>query len=412
MCACVHVLMYMWICSRASAGSVPGADSGTISSRWTPRPTTDRKVKIQPPSSDNYADWTPDQLRAECTSRKFRLPASTPVSIRRLRLEEDDTHKLDEANAAVAVLGVQQPPSASGRVSTAAGSVGESGETTGQAVPIRRSAHCIPRLLNTLFSDGDLRGRLMRSGDQQTWQQLGSKTTHVFWDDVATAYNDYRPSMRDHVITGADGLPHSSFATMDPAKAHKWPAPRLSELFKDVQTRFNNALLHFRKSGNHDPDFSKVRVASGDVVYLWFWLQQYPETLSFVKGGLPEAIRFDSLGTNANTNCSDQAATTKAHRVAAADRTKREGEAYAAFSSAMSTLSSQSSTNKEAELQGMLDGVVGQLTDLHTKAKELTAEAEAEANAEVTELIQYYQKRRRTLQERLDAVAPSTAERR
>eukprot|EP00918_Siedleckia_nematoides_P003219 GHVU01007266.1.p1 GENE.GHVU01007266.1~~GHVU01007266.1.p1 ORF type:complete len:254 (+),score=46.55 GHVU01007266.1:174-935(+) len=216
--------------------------------------------------------------------------------------------------------------------------------------------------------------------------------------------------MKDTVVVGDDGLRHGTFSSLGPSKAHKWPGNKLSELFKDVQSRYNVALQHYTKSGNHDPDFSKLSVAQVDVVYLWYWLQQYPDALSFVKGGFPDGLGVDSLDPDVSKMTPDGGRPANAMRQAAALRNKREGDALTVVATAISTLCSTFNSSSEADLQDMLDNVVQKIGQLQVTAQQVTGAA---AVTDMTQTIEYYQERRRTLQQRMTEAAtrgaPNTA---
>eukprot|EP00918_Siedleckia_nematoides_P005011 GHVU01011092.1.p1 GENE.GHVU01011092.1~~GHVU01011092.1.p1 ORF type:complete len:417 (+),score=47.37 GHVU01011092.1:303-1553(+) len=403
--------------------------AGQVSSRWTPRPASARKVNVPPPSSDSYSDWTPDQVKAECTSRKLRLPATTPTALRRAKLEEDDANRLHLANAITATRSdaAHLTLGSDGRLASTFAAEGVGAGTTGAAAagssaaaadtissaadgkveppPKRRSAHCIPRLLNTLLGHDDLREKLIRSGDQLTWQQLGSRTQQTFWYAVAERYNDRTPSIRDEVINGCDGISSNAFAGIDPSKAHEWPPQKLHDLFRDVNSRYTTALSHFKKSGNHDPDFSKVRCAQADVVYLWCWLQQYPDALSFMRGGMPEGSGIDTVGSQLDAHASSTAASTRPHkasRVSSANRVNNDGDSYnSIIASAITNLCSQSSTTHEAEIQSVLNGVVEKVASLHAQWKQETDEKAAK---ELEDMLKYYRDRQTKLIARLNTI--------
>eukprot|EP00918_Siedleckia_nematoides_P030427 GHVU01065920.1.p2 GENE.GHVU01065920.1~~GHVU01065920.1.p2 ORF type:complete len:179 (-),score=16.56 GHVU01065920.1:606-1142(-) len=79
-----------------SAGFPDGSDAeaplqGSLSSRWTGGISKKRKFPF--PTSDNYSDWTSDQLRAECTNRSLKPAKGTSTDARRQLLQTNDEEK-------------------------------------------------------------------------------------------------------------------------------------------------------------------------------------------------------------------------------------------------------------------------------------------------------------------------------
>eukprot|EP00918_Siedleckia_nematoides_P039019 GHVU01084933.1.p2 GENE.GHVU01084933.1~~GHVU01084933.1.p2 ORF type:complete len:390 (-),score=54.67 GHVU01084933.1:1628-2797(-) len=369
-CACVLVIS-------------PAAPTRRISSRWS---VPAGKVKVTPPSSDDYNCWDADQAKAECSHRGFRLPAGTKTEARKRALFDDDEAKL-AVNAVVSGM-----PSA--------GDV-----PAGYAKPRTvRSKNDIPRLCNCLFGNGELKQKLLKSGNQLSWQEMGNKTGVKFWDEVAAEYNDRTPSYRDHVVTAADSQPIAPFAGLDPGKALPWAAHKLHDLYKSVHSRYTDALAVYTKSGNHNPDFSNVSGGVAvDVLYLWHWIQHDPVSLSFVKGGLPQGTGVDSLRSPAAEPADDMEArrATKARRTAAAEHSKQGSEALAAIGQSLSGIAVSCSTTEEKETQEMLEACIEKITTWQKKLGEAAATDDVSI---IQESVDYYKLRRTTLLNRLKAI--------
>eukprot|EP00918_Siedleckia_nematoides_P007846 GHVU01017083.1.p1 GENE.GHVU01017083.1~~GHVU01017083.1.p1 ORF type:complete len:448 (+),score=67.08 GHVU01017083.1:301-1644(+) len=353
----------------AGVGMLVAAASQRMSSRWSVDPSKAKKAGI--PVSDDYGEWTADQLKAECSAREIKHVGMT-TDQRREALTANDAAKLHVLAA----------------VGTAKGSAKA------------RSKHCLPRLLNCMFLVDDIREQLVRSGDQQSWKQLGDRTTEGMWETIERAYNDRTASpTKDTVILGKeDGQPHRSFAGLDPSKALSWGAKKLRDMYTDVRGRYNIALTKFTQSGNHDPDFSRKGTVAGDVVYMYYLLQHYPDTLSFVKGGFPEGAGFNSLNPSATTRTSPQGRPTKALRLAAA---KSDGDAVQKLTVAVTGLLASSQTAQEAALQEMFSAAVDKIADWQKKADEAATD---EGRKEMEDMVTFYKGRRDNLRRRLEDI--------
>lgn len=108
-----------------------------------------------PPTSDDYDDWTVDQLKLECMARQFNLAKNTKKSVRVEILNSYDRNK-----DAVEML-----------VDNQRSQVRKPGRSGDDDEDDRRTPHCIIRLINVLFSDAYFNA-FMSSGDRLTRPQL------------------------------------------------------------------------------------------------------------------------------------------------------------------------------------------------------------------------------------------------
>eukprot|EP00918_Siedleckia_nematoides_P039942 GHVU01086779.1.p1 GENE.GHVU01086779.1~~GHVU01086779.1.p1 ORF type:complete len:447 (+),score=66.36 GHVU01086779.1:227-1567(+) len=352
--------------------AVPVSASLPVSSRWSVDPT--KAAKTPPPTTDDYAKWSADQVKAECTARKF-VHAKFNTDERRKALVEHDHVKLNCAEAV--------------------------------AAPGKRTPSCVARLLNCIFFDEILRGKLIRSGDQQTWQQLGGRASEDFWDQVDASYNNTTPDpTKDNVVKSKyDNSAHHSFSCLHPALALRWRAKKLQQIFKDVNSKYASALAAFKRSGIHDPDFSQASSVAVEVIYMYYLLQHFPDALSYFRAGFPEGMGYNSLRPSSTTTNSvvtvstADGRTAKSLRVAEAERKKKGGEALESLAQAATVLVSSSTSSKEADLQTMLNGVVEKIDQLRQKVDATTSQ-DTKEELEVT--LTFYRKRRTNLQSRLE----------
>ncbi|KAE8916087.1 hypothetical protein PF005_g8227 [Phytophthora fragariae] len=102
-------------------------DETTTSSPRLLRWTVKKPGITTPPTSDDYTQWTVEQLRKECTSRKLRVSRMTPTEERIIKLVAFDGYQL----SLIAQLVESAPLS--------------------KASTEPRSKHCCARVLTMLF---------------------------------------------------------------------------------------------------------------------------------------------------------------------------------------------------------------------------------------------------------------------
>ncbi|KUF77418.1 hypothetical protein AM587_10006243 [Phytophthora nicotianae] len=210
------------------------------SSKWTvAAPLDSRKRTIRPPTSDSYGDWTLDQLKLECTARKLNVVKNTRKQDRVDLLKAWDSNK-----EAVQALVVRQRKRSKG--------VSEEEE--------RRSAGCMFRLINVLFSDRFF-DSFLTSGNLLPRDVLDDGGS-TFWFDVANAFASDTTEY-DTLISG-----DAVFEDIDTSSHMAHSAAKLKRMWKEVSSHFARAEAGSKVSGQGSADFWDFCDGRADVYYL------------------------------------------------------------------------------------------------------------------------------------------------
>ncbi|ETN19805.1 hypothetical protein PPTG_04985 [Phytophthora nicotianae INRA-310] len=173
------------------------------SSKWTvAAPLDSRKRTIRPTTSDSYGDWTLDQLKLDNTRKQDRVEL----------LKAWDSNK-----EAVQALVVRQRKRSKG--------VSEEEE--------RRSAGCMFRLINVLFSDRFF-DSFLTSGNLLPRDVLDDGGS-TFWFDVANAFASDTTEY-DTLISG-----DAVFEDIDTSSHMVHSAVKLKRMSKEVSSHFARA---------------------------------------------------------------------------------------------------------------------------------------------------------------------------
>ncbi|GMF30861.1 unnamed protein product [Phytophthora fragariaefolia] len=176
----------------------------------TPSPVTNWTVKnpgkVLPPTCNNYGAWTVLQLRKECNEQKLRLSRTTSKQeqIRHLRAF-DATKRVVQST--VDDENILDPS-------------------------LRKSKHCLVRLLNILFSDR-FAERLAHSED--------AVTKALFWKDVGA---EYRHNMTDYNSLFAEAANNPHFASIDPSVIVKHNDASRCEMWRKGNSNLDALYLH------------------------------------------------------------------------------------------------------------------------------------------------------------------------
>ncbi|KUF89295.1 hypothetical protein AM587_10007302 [Phytophthora nicotianae] len=215
------------------------------SSKWTvAAPLDSRKRTIRPPTSDSYGDWTLDQLKLECTARKLNVVKNTRKQDRVDLLKAWDSNK-----EAVQALVVRQRKRSKG--------VSEEEE--------RRSAGCMFRLINVLFSDRFF-DSFLTSGNLLPRDVLDDGGS-TFWFDVANAFASDTTEY-DTLISG-----DAVFEDIDTSSHMAHSAAKLKRMWKEVSSHFARAEAGSKVSGQGSADFWDFCDGRADVYYLDRWCE-------------------------------------------------------------------------------------------------------------------------------------------
>ncbi|ETK85026.1 hypothetical protein F441_10365 [Phytophthora nicotianae CJ01A1] len=115
------------------AAAAASKTAATVSSKWTVTINlTALKRPVNPPTSEDYSEWSLDQLKLECTARKLNVVKNTKKVDRAMILDAWDANK-----GSVEALLLRQQQQTKG----------------GGGVEYKRTKGCMFRLLNVLFSD-------------------------------------------------------------------------------------------------------------------------------------------------------------------------------------------------------------------------------------------------------------------
>jgi hypothetical protein len=263
--------------SGTTSTPLPTAVEGSpISANWTVK----EAGGTAPPTSDDYACWTVEQLRKDCTSRKLRLSRKTLAADRVKHLVEFDAVHL-------AVVG------------TVVGSSGVEGQVL--------SKHCTFRLVNVLFSDL-FAARFAEIGNTPTRHQLDVGDVNAalsFWRDVFTEFNTNCSDYNLVMSTNA------RFEKVDPSVIVVHDMVMLFDIWRKLNRKYVRAMAGFTKSGEHGDDFYDFCSGALDVFYLRECLEVKHDLTRFVEGGMLENDEFDSLKRPSSTMPSVQSSPLK-----------------------------------------------------------------------------------------------------
>ncbi|OWY95109.1 hypothetical protein PHMEG_00034974 [Phytophthora megakarya] len=152
-------------CAVVASSGVNTASSSTQSSKWTVVASLDsQKRQIRPPTSDDYNEWTLEQLKL-CTARKLKVPKNTKKDERIKILVAWDTDR----DAVEVLLRRHRKRVADGR-----------------SEEDKRTKGCMFRLMNILFSDRFFES-FLATRNQPRREEIGQGGS-TFWTDVAAAF--------------------------------------------------------------------------------------------------------------------------------------------------------------------------------------------------------------------------------
>lgn len=241
-----------------------------VSTKWT----VANPGKLQPPETDDYDEWTNDQLRKECTQRKFKLSRNVTKEVRLAKLMEYDRIK-EGIESGVIV------------------------EDT------RKTKNCATRLMNVLFSD-KFCDRVSCLGDTLSRRDLDTKNSNKtdLWKEILTDFLD--PSKEEYgVLVSTD----ERLQVLDPTIIIQHDAGKLLSIWKNTMQKYAQAMVRFTKSGENENDF--IMFCGNDIesAYLRSWLQVKPNLTNYVEGGMHDEDQFDSLNEGVPLTTEDDSVT-------------------------------------------------------------------------------------------------------
>ncbi|KAH9111946.1 hypothetical protein AeMF1_013629 [Aphanomyces euteiches] len=239
-----------------------------VSRKWTATQKTDSKRKVAPPTSDDYSEWTVDQLNLECTQRKLDVAKGTNKEGR-----VNVLNMYDENTAAVTALVHNQR-------------VGH--RKMSKANPDdRRKAGSMLRLVNVLFSD-ELFEEFMSTGDRLTRKQL-DEGGHKFWTRAADEFNAAKPEY-DLLLSNDDRV-----SALDPSDGGILSATKLCMLWKELSSLFANAVAKSKVSGQYSSSFWSFCDKRVDDYYLHLATEARNAGREFCSSNLFVQDEFDSI---------------------------------------------------------------------------------------------------------------------
>ena len=191
----------------------------------------------------------------------------------------------------------------------------------------RKTASCVIRLLNVLFSE-HIYEQFCSSGNTLSRSELdsGAGGPRSFWDKVCDKYVDENDN-NINIIQFEHPLLDD--IELGPSRVFPHSPKKLEEMWKSVRSEYVKAMTNFTKSGNHQSSFTKsaILTLSGDasnnvddqgnaafeedvdgmidggfckftnsipVIYLRLWMNLRQGIDSFVMQEVPNEIRVDS----------------------------------------------------------------------------------------------------------------------
>ncbi|OWY92621.1 hypothetical protein PHMEG_00038305, partial [Phytophthora megakarya] len=200
-------------CAVVASSGVNTASSSTQSSKWTVVASLDsQKRQIRPPTSDDYNEWTLEQLKLECTARKLKVSKNTKKDERIKILVAWDTDR----DAVEVFLRRHRKRVADGR-----------------SEEDKRTKGCMFRLLNILFSDRFFES-FLATRNQPRREEI-SQGGSAFWTDVAAAFAS--DSGQFDAIISEDSV----FEDIDASSVMTHSAAKLKRMWKEVSSNFARA---------------------------------------------------------------------------------------------------------------------------------------------------------------------------
>ncbi|KAF4127332.1 hypothetical protein GN958_ATG23480 [Phytophthora infestans] len=221
----------------------------------------------------DYASWTVDQLRKECSERKLRVPRKLDKLVLVEHLKRHDVTRR-AVQATVDDENLLDPS-------------------------LRKTKHCCIRLLNVIFSDR-FATRLASSDDAATRDQIDTSEVNQntsFWKEVA---KEFQTNTTDY--NGLFTFNDPRYIGVDPSVIVQHDAPRLYDMWKKVNTKYIKAFSKFDVSGQNSNDFYEFCDGSLDAAYVKVCIKQKPELESYVKGGMHEEDEIDSMNLKRSSN--------------------------------------------------------------------------------------------------------------
>ncbi|KUF86473.1 hypothetical protein AM587_10007099 [Phytophthora nicotianae] len=146
----------------------------------------------------------------------------------------------------------------------------------------KKKKHCCIRLLNVLFSDR-FATRLASSDDDATRDQIDTGEVNQntsFWKEVA---KEFQTNTTDY--NGLFTFNDPRYIGIDPSVIVQDDAPRLNNMWKEVNTKYIKAFSKFDVSGQNSNDFYEFCNGSLVAAYVKVCIKQKPALESYVKGG-------------------------------------------------------------------------------------------------------------------------------
>ena len=237
-------------------------------------------INAKPMTYEDYSKIYAQDLRHMCAERKLNLPKNTSKEARIRALMTDDMAKRN----------------------------GRDGTPVKKSV--RRTQHCLFRLLNVLFSD-EFCEEFSHIGDPKTRENLDSNTSKgktTFFENVAAAFQLERPEFGGLIAN------HEMFRDVDPSVIHHaYSGEKMEKMWKEVRRAYDSALVKFRQSGTHDMDFGNFVNGNAAALHLWEWLEVKPQMKDFVDCEMRPEAQYDSLVDDVSEYLQSPPSTQKKH---------------------------------------------------------------------------------------------------
>lgn len=211
------------------------------SAKWTAKQKPRSKRFVPAPTSDDYSQWTVDQLKLECTQRRLEVAKTTNKEgrVRVLNMFDQNTTAMKDI-----IDGQRQV----------------NRRKQDKPDDDRRKPGSMIRLVNVLFSDKFLE-EFLRTGDSLTRAQLEAGG-HIFWDNVACEFNADKSEYDVFIKTD------ERFRHVDPSDGGVMSGVKLALLWRELSGLFSKAVAHSKQSGEHSNSFWDYCNKRIDVYYL------------------------------------------------------------------------------------------------------------------------------------------------
>ena len=201
--------------------------------------------------------------------------------------------------------------------------------------------------MTIIFSNG-IAERMCVLGNTATRADLDSKrinASSILWQEI------HREFLGNTTSYNLKLSSDERFKDVDSSVIVTHDAPKLYDMWKDVNQKYVKALARYTQSGTHESDFFGFCDGNLDVMYLRECLNVKPNLTEFVRGGMFERDEFDSLS---ESNCVTAQSSTESSQSSLRSSTPTPGSKRKAASIASNGMLSKAIESCSDNLSGAI----------------------------------------------------------